>query len=160
YAAAKGQDELAFAIALNPGFDRSRGPGWSTADEAIFAVEDYLAFLTTTRPSRVNVRIALGLYAQLGSASGFYEVPKNMLRTPEGPPPGERPFSLAPHDQRGAIAAREDLAGHASRVGRTELADSIRDAFNPRIVRGYANGEYVIWKEELRLPDRGDEPAL
>jgi hypothetical protein len=165
FAAARSHSELGFAAALNPHFRAPPSPGWSVADEAIFAVEDYLAFLTATRPSRGNVRIALAFYSQLATAPGYYEVPKNMLRVVEGMAPLRRPFDGLGVERRAPLAAGVlgvvgDLVGHASRVGQVELAEVFRDAFDSRVADGYARGHYAVGREELRFLAAADEEPV
>ena len=76
FAAARGREELQFAMALNPEFRGMQDAGWSTAEDTHKALEQYLELLNNLPSSPVKVRIALSLYSHLSEASGFYEVPK------------------------------------------------------------------------------------
>jgi hypothetical protein len=160
FARARQTSAAQFAAALDPARRAADGSGFSAADEAIFAVEDYLAFLTSAPPSRGRVRIALGFYSQLAGAPGLYEVPKNMLRVVEGLPAMSRPFDhvvTAHRDAGGAIAGEassviRDLVGHASALGLAELAGVFGDAFDPKVSNGYAQALYVVEEDGLKFP--------
>ncbi len=162
FSAAQAKDELQFALALNPEFRGTRDAGWNTSREAEQAFEDYVEFLGTYPVTRLKARVALGFYCHLAEASGFYEVPKNMLRIVAGEQHSMWPFhslvrqhrmtgeSIAPNANR--IFA--DLIGHAVAVGQPALAEVLRDAFDPDLRNGYAHADYVVWKDGIRLPKR------
>ena len=73
---AKDKEELQFALALSPEFRGMQDPGWSTAEEASRALDQYLDLLVSLEPAPARTRIALSLYSHLSEASGLYEVPK------------------------------------------------------------------------------------
>ena len=159
---ARGKNELQFAFSLNPEFRGEQDAGWSTADDAHLAFDEYLAFLSQGEFTSLKARVALAFYCHLAEASGYYEIPKNMLRVVEGQSYNMWPFQklVETHRKTGAIIAPSankvlrDLAGHATTVGLNELAEVFRDAFDPDIRNAYAHADYIIWKDSLRLRKR------
>jgi hypothetical protein len=159
---AKRRHELHFAFSLNPEFRGEQGPGWSTADDAHRAFDEYLTFIEQGEFTSLKARVALAFYCHLAEASGYYEIPKNMLRVVGGQPYNLWPFQdlVEPHRKTGAIIAPNankvlrDLAGHAATLGLSELAEVFRDAFDPEIRNAYAHADYVIRKDGLRLRKR------
>jgi hypothetical protein len=155
-------NELHFAQSLSPEFRGLSDAGWNTAHELMAAVDDYVAFFKSAAPSRVNARIALGFYSHLAEASGFYEVPKNMLRVAEGLPSVVTPFRhlVKIHETTGekiapnANKVMRDLVGHSATLGLTALSEVFRDAFDADVRNGYAHADYVLWRDEIRLPRR------
>ena len=101
-------------------------------------------------------------YCHLAEASGFYEIPKNMLRVAEGELYNLWPFQamVERHRQTGAIIAPnsnktlKDLAGHAQTLGLHELAEVFRDAFNANLRNGYAHADCIIWNDGTHLRKR------
>ena len=73
---ARARNELHFALSLNPEFRGEQGPGWSTADDAHRAFDEYLAFLRKGEFTSLKARVALAFYCHLAEASGYYEIPK------------------------------------------------------------------------------------
>ena len=73
---ARARNELHFALSLNPEFRGEQGPGWSTADDAHRAFDEYLAFLREGEFTSLKARVALAFYCHLAEASGYYEIPK------------------------------------------------------------------------------------
>lgn len=159
---ARAKNELHFALSLNPEFRGEQDAGWSTADDAHMAFAEYLAFLTEGEFTSLKARIALAFYCHLAEASGYYEIPKNMLRVVGGQPYNLWPFQdlVETHRRTGAVIAPNankvlrDLAGHAASLGLSELAEVFRDAFDPEIRNAYAHADYTIWKDGLRLRKR------
>jgi len=159
---AKAQNELHFACSLNPEFRGEQGPGWSTADDVHSAFDEYLAFLREGEFTSLKARVALAFYCPPAEASGYYEIPKNMLRVVGGQPYNLWPFQdlVETHRKTGAVVSPNankvlrDLAGHAATLGLSELAEVFRDAFDPDIRNAYAHADYVIWKDGLRLRKR------
>lgn len=162
FEAAKQKNELHFAMSLNPEFRGEQGPGWSTAADAHIAFEEYLQFLNDGKLTSLKARIALAFYCHLSEASGFYEIPKNMLRVAEGEKYNLWPFQklVKKHQETGNIIAPnankvlKDLAGHADTLDFHELAEIFRDAFDPDIRNGYAHADYIIWSDGIRLRKR------
>ena len=162
FAAARAKNELHFALSLNAEFRGMQGPGWSTAEDAHRAFDDYLAFINEGQLTPLKARVGLAFYCHLAEASGFYEIPKNMLRVASGERYNLMPFKnlVEKHRLTGdAIAPNankvlKDLAGHASTLGFVELAEVFRDAFDPNLRNGYAHADYVIWTDGIRLPMR------
>ena len=120
-------------------------------------------------PSRMRCRIGLSFYVHLAEASGFYEIPKNMMRIADGTGHSSIPFAdlVDKHKQTGERIApnankiHKNLAGHAATLGMPEMAEVFRDAFDPDIRNGYAHADYVVWRDGLRLPKRnGGLPRL
>lgn len=159
---ARDKNELQFAFSLNPEFRGEQDAGWSTADDAHLAFDEYLAFLTKGEFTSLKARVALAFYCHLAEASGYYEIPKNMLRVVGGQPYNMWPFQnlVETHRKTGAVIAPNankvlrDLAGHAASLGLSELAEVFRDAFDPDIRNAYSHADYVIWKDSLRLRKR------
>jgi hypothetical protein len=71
---ARAGNELQFAFALAPEMRGTQDAGWNTGLDAIAALDDFVGYLKTATPSRVNVRIALAFYSHLAEAAGFYGV--------------------------------------------------------------------------------------
>src|SRR5882724_10965490 len=92
FGAARVRNELHFALSLNPEIRGARDAGWFSAQEVHTAFSDYQGFLQEGESSRLKTRVALGFYCHLAEASGFYEIPKNMLRVAEGQLYNTEPF--------------------------------------------------------------------
>ena len=144
-------------------------PGWSTADDAQVAFRDYLEFLQEGKPTSLKVRVALGFYCHLAEASGFYEIPKNMMRIVDGELYNIVPFRelVEKHQHTGNMIAPNankilrNLAGHAETIGFHELAEVFRDAFDPDLRNGYAHADYIVWEDGIRLRKRnGGNPRV
>lgn len=159
---AKNTNEVQYAFSLNAEFRGSQTPGWNTADEANRAFEDYLNFLQETEWSNFKGRVALAFYCHLAESSGYYEVPKNMLRVASGEYYNLYPFQHLVRDHRetgkkiapNANKVLQDLAGHAEQLGLHDLAVVFTEAFNGDIRNGYAHADYVVWSDGIRLPKR------
>jgi hypothetical protein len=160
--AARGKEEMQFAMALNPEFRGMQDAGWSTAEEASRALDQYLEILEKMPSSPIKVRLALSLYSHLSEASGFYEVPKNMMRIASGEDYNVWPFRhlVARHAESGAIIApnankvMKDLLGHAQELGLQRLKAVIIETFDPDLRNGYAHADYIIWNDGIRLRKR------
>ena len=159
---ARAKNELHFALSLNPEFRGEQDAGWSTADDAHIVFNEYLAFIRDGEFTSLKARVALAFYCHLAEASGYYEIPKNMLRIVDGRSYNLWPFKdlVEKHRRTGAIIAPNankvlrDLAGHAASLALSDLAEVFRDAFDPDIRNAYAHADYVIWKDGLRLRKR------
>ena len=159
---ARGRNELHFAFSLNPEFRGEQDAGWSTADNARIAFDEYLAFLREGTFTSLKARVALAFYCHLAEASGYYEIPKNMLRVVGGQLYNMWPFQelVETHRKTGAVIAPNankvlrNLAGHAASLGLSELAEVFRDAFDSDIRNAYAHADYIIWSDGLRLRKR------
>lgn len=159
FSSARERNELHFAHSLNPEFRGLRDAGWSSVQEVDAAIADYLSFLHDGEPSRLKTRVALGLYCHLAEASGFYEIPKNMLRIFEGQVYNMEPFRSLVEANRvtGARIAPNankvirDLAGHAENLRLHELSEVFRDAFDPEVRNAYSHADYVVWVDSIRL---------
>lgn len=164
---AKAKNELHFAFSLAPEFRGLRDAGWNTALEAQIAFQQYLEFMRANPDDAFKARVALAFYSHLAEASGFYEVPKNMLRVAGGERYKAWPFQklVEKHKLTGAVIAPNankvlrDLVGHAQGLGLVELAEVFRDAFDGDVRNGYAHADYVVWEDGIRLPKRnGGQP--
>jgi len=159
---AKAKNELHFALSLAAEFRGTQDAGWNTAMEAQVAFQQYLQFIQANPDDAFKARVALAFYSHLAEASGFYEVPKNMLRVAGGERYNVWPFQklVERHKLTGALIAPNankvlrDLAGHSQELGFVELAEVFRDAFDGDIRNGYAHADYVIWEDGIRLPKR------
>lgn len=162
FEAARSKHELHFALSLMPEMRGTQAPGWNTAIETQRVLEEYINFLERLEKGRMKLRVALAFYCHIAEASGFYEVPKNMLRIAGGQGHILSPFQdLAPvHKQTGdriapnANKVLKDLVGHAQTLGFENLAEVFRDAFDPDIRNGYSHADYIVWDDGLRLPKR------
>lgn len=166
---AKVKNELHFALSLAPEFRGFQGPGWSTAQDAHEAFGEYLDFLNEGDFTSLKARVALALYCHLAEASGFYEIPKNMLRVSEGEKYNLWPFQnlVERHKISGAVIApnanrvMRDLAGHSKNIGLDSLAEVFRDVFDPDLRNAYAHADYIVWDDGIRLRKRnGGYPKL
>ncbi|WP_162823709.1 hypothetical protein [Lysobacter sp. TY2-98] len=166
---ARARNELHFALSLAPEFRGCQGAGWSTAQEAHTAFEEYLEFLNDGALTPLKARVALAFYCHLSEASGFYEIPKNMLRVAEGERYNLWPFQrlVERHKVSGSIIAPNankvlrDLAGHAKTLGLDALSEVFRDAFDSDVRNAYAHADYIIWDDGIRLRKRnGGNPRL
>lgn len=159
---ARGKHELHFAMALMPEMRGMQGAGWNTAADTQHSFDEYIEFLEKQEDGRMKYRVALSFYCHIAEASGFYEVPKNMLRIAGGQSHMLWPFMdiVQAHKQTGdriapnANKVLKDLAGHAKELGFDELAEVFRDAFDPDVRNGYAHADYIVWNDGLRLPKR------
>lgn len=160
--AARVRHELHFAMALLPEMRGVQDAGWNTATETQHVFDEYLSFLEKQEDSPMKCRVALSFYCHIAEASGFYEVPKNMLRIAGGESHLLWPFKdlVNLHKQTGDRIAPnsnkvlKDLAGHAKDLGFDELAEIFRDAFDPDVRNGYAHADYIVRYDGLRLPKR------
>jgi hypothetical protein len=169
FSAAKDKEEMQYAMALNPEFRGMQDAGWSTAEDASRALDQYLELLERLEDSPIKVRLALSLYSHLSEASGFYEVPKNMMRVASGESYNLWPFQhlVARHAASGAIIApnankvMKDLLGHAEELGLEGLKGVILETFDPDLRNGYAHADYIIWNDGIRLRKRnGGGPSV
>lgn len=167
---ARARHPLHFALALMPEMRGLMEPGWNTAfatQEAFHEYMELLAHLEDAGRERMRARVALSFYCHLSEASGFYEVPKNMLRITEGKPYVIWPFHeiVEKHRKTGNLIAPNsnkvlrDLAGHSQNLGFTEMAQIFRDSFDPQIRNAYAHGDYIVSEDGLRLPMRNGGQA-
>lgn len=166
---AKAKNELHFALSLAPEFRGCQGPGWNTAEDAHSAFSEYLEFLNEGPFTSLKARVALAFYCHLAEASGFYEMPKNMLRVAEGEKYNLWPFQklVEKHKVSGAIVAPNankvlrDLAGHSKNLGLDALAEVFRDSFDADLRNGYAHADYIVWDDGIHLRKRnGGYPKL
>lgn len=166
---ARGANELQFALSLAPEFRGCQDAGWNTALEAHRAFDEYLAFLNDGELTSLKARVALAFYCHIAEASGFYEIPKNMLRVAAGGFHSPWPFQklVKTHQITGNVIAPNsnkiirDLAGHAETIELHELASVFRDAFDGDIRNGYAHADYIVWDDGIRLRRRnGGTPRL
>lgn len=164
---ARQRNELHFAMALMPEMRGMQDAGWNTAEEAHRAFDEYTEFIETAK-GPIRFRIALAFYCHAAEASGFYEVPKNMLRIAGGEGHVLWPFMHLVDGHRltgnriapNANKVLKDLVGHAETLGLHGLAEVFRDAFDADIRNGYAHADYVIWADGLRLRKRnGGNPG-
>jgi len=125
--------------------------------------------LNNNPDSPFKARVALAFYCHLAESSGFYEIPKNLLRVADGQRYNLWPFRNlnTKHKTTGAVIAPnankvlQDLAGHAKELNLTSLAEVFRDAFDADLRNGYAHADYVVWEDGIRLPKRnGGNPQI
>jgi hypothetical protein len=147
-------------MALMPEFEGAPDAGWSIAGEALRTYDDFTALvksLSVDNPARV--RVTLAFYAHVAEGSGFYEIPRKLLRTLEGngnngiafQSPAER------HRVTGmSVAPDANLIGHATDLGLSDLAEVFRDAFDADIRDAVAHADYILWSDGMRLWRRND----
>lgn len=166
---AKSKNELHFALSLNPEFRGMQDAGWSTAEETIYAFDEYREIIENLKYKNHKVRVALGFYCNLSEASGYYEIPKNMLRVSDGNHYILWPFKelVKKHKDTGKIIAPnankviKDLVGHAQTIGLHNLSEVFRDAFDSDLRNAYAHADYIIWNDGIRLRKRnGGYPRI
>lgn len=154
--------ELHFAMALMPEFRGCQDPGWSTADEAVRAYDEFSQLVMSLPKNPARVRVVLAFYMHVAEGAGFYELPKKLLLTLEGRGNNIWPFQdlVERHRASGEIIApnanriMKDLIGHASELGLAELAETFRDAFDPDVRNAAAHADYIIWPDGFRLRRR------
>lgn len=149
FASAKKEDELHFAFSLSPEF---RPYGINTALDAQNAFDDYVNSLQENEKSPIHARIALALYSHISEASGFWEIPKNLLSIIDGNKYNLIPFldlvrkygstegSIAPN----ANKVMRSLMKYSKELGFHELAEVFRDAFDADLRNGYAHADYAL----------------
>ena len=167
---AKNFNEIHFAMALMSEFRGMQDAGWSTADDAMNAFEEYIELIEKIpNGTPVKIRVLLAFYNHVSEGSGFYEIPKKLLLTIEGKGNNLVPFQklVEKHKRTGLMIAPNankimaDMIGHAAGLGLNKLAEVIRDAFNPDIRNAVAHADYVIAVDGLRLRRRnGGQPLI
>lgn len=169
FEAARQQNELDYAFALEPEERGYHDARWSSAGESFLAFDDYQKFLNRPelfdedgRSLSIRIRIALSYYCHLSEAGGFYEIPKKMLSVAAGDKFFRNAFNHINqvHRQTGkrivpnANAVFRDLTGHASSLGFGELSKVFAAAFDPDLRNAYSHANYILHSEGLRLKDR------
>lgn len=149
FAAAKREDELNFAFSLSPEFSPYK---INTALDAQNAFNDYVKFLQENEKSPIHARVALALYSHISEASGFWEIPKNLLSIIGGNKYNPIPFldlvreygsaegSIAPN----ANKVMRSLMKYSEKLGFPELAEVFRDVFDTDLRNGYAHADYAL----------------
>ena len=153
-----------FAFSLIPEFRGAQTHGWNTSEECRNAKDEMLEFIQTPDacPERIRIRIALSLYSNVCEASGFYEIPKNMLRVSSGERYNLYPFQdlVKKHNETGQLicpnanAIFKNLVGHATDLGLENLSAVLAETVDYEIRNAYAHADYVIWDDGLRLRKR------
>ena len=150
-------------MALAPEFRGEQGPGWCAAIETDQAFNEYFEFINEKPTTKFKTRVALSFYCNLSEASGFYEIPKNLMRLVGGEDYSIWPFlklnkryrdtarKIAPNSNR----IFQDLIGHASSLGLTELAQVFQEAFDADIRNAYVHADYILWDDGFRIRNRG-----
>ena len=164
---ARSKNEYEFAWSLCAEFRGSQGPGWNSTDEVFRVISDYTELLSVLENTPVKARVALSLYSHLAEASGFYEVPMNMMRVIEGHRFNTHPFQeLVSYTGEGdAIAPNANkvmkaLAGYAHHLSLITLSEIFRDAFCPQLRNAYAHADYVICDDGIHLARRNSGFSL
>ena len=146
---AKSKNELHFAFSLAPEF---RPYATNTAYDTKSAIEDYIEFLNKNEKSPIQPRIALALYSHLSEASGFWEIPKNLLSVSAGNSYSFMPFfelvqkygsaegSIAPNSNK----IMRSLMKYSDSLGFPELAVVFKEAFDSDLRNGYAHADYAL----------------
>ena len=157
---AKAKHELHFAMALMPEFRGAQDGGWNTAEEAVYAYDQFVAHIKSLgKDESIRVRIALALYLQVAEGSGFYEIPKKLMLTVEGRGNNMMPFhSVVKRYQKNgraidpnANAIMRDLMGHAYDLQLFELSEVFKEAFDADLRNAVAHADYIIAPDALRI---------
>ena len=160
---AKSANEVHFAMALMPEMRGCQDEGWSTAQDAQHAYNEYFDLIEKLpNGSAIKIRVMLAFYNHLAEGSGFYEIPKKLLLTAGGNGNNMYPFQrlVSRHKRTGNIIAPNankimaDMIGHAAELEMNDLTEVIRDAFDPDIRNAVAHADYIIWNDGLRLRRR------
>jgi len=162
FAAAKLRDTAGFAFSLMPEFVASLKGEWSTASESKRSFLQYWEFLKQHEQSAIKVRIGLSFYSHLSEASGFYEIPKNLLNILSGEEVSLAPFAALArrYDHLGNTIAPnankilKSVLGQASQLGVLNLCELIKESFDHDVRNAYAHADYVLWADEIRMPRR------
>jgi hypothetical protein len=170
FARAQAAHELHFVMALMPEFRGMQDAGWNTAQEAVRAYDEFVALIKSLdRADSVRARVILSFYLQVSEGSGFWEIPKKLLLTVEGKGNNLWPFQdlVERHRLTGEVMApnankiMKDMIGHASELGLKDLAEVLRDAFDPDIRNAVAHADYILWQDGMRLRRRnGGHPRV
>jgi len=157
---AKAKHELHFAMALMPEFRGAQDGGWNTAEEAVYAYDQFAAHIKSLKnDDPVRVRIALSFYLHVAEGSGFYEIPKKLMLTIEGKGNNIIPFHslVKRHQKKGraidpnANAIFRNLMGHAYDLQLSELSEVFNDAFDSDVRNAVAHADYIIAADGLRI---------
>lgn len=157
---AKSRDELNFAFSLSPEF---RPYTVNTALDAQRAFAEYSEFLMTySQDSPIRIRVALAFYSHISEASGFWEIPRNLLGIIAGLKYNMMPFmelvkrygttegSIAPNAGRIMRA----LMKYSQEVGYQDLAEVFRDAFDVDLRNAYAHADYALLEQGICVKPR------
>ncbi|MCC5467641.1 hypothetical protein [Pelosinus baikalensis] len=163
-------NEIHFALALMSEFRGMQDVGWSTADDALHAYKEYIELIKKIPDGTpIKIRVMLAFYNHVSEGSGFYEIPKKLLLTIGGEGNNLVPFQklVKKHKTTGLMIAPNankvmaDMIGHAAELGLNNLAEIIRDAFNPDVRNAVAHADYIIAPDGLRLRRRnGGQPQI
>lgn len=149
FSAAKKKDELHFVFSLSPEF---RPYTTNTALDAKNAFDDYTEFLHENEKSSIHARIALAFYSHISEASGFWEIPKNLLSIIDGNKYNLMPFldlvkkygsaegSISPN----ANKVMRSLMKYSKDLGYLELAEVFKEAFDADLRNAYAHADYAL----------------
>jgi hypothetical protein len=157
---AKAAHELHFAMAMMPEFRGSQDAGWSTAEEAVHAYDQFTGLIKSmSKDDIVRLRVILAFYLQVAEGSGFYEIPKKMMLTIGGRGNNLFPFAslVKRHEKTGraidpnANLIMRDLMGHAYELGLTELSEVFDEAFDSDVRNAVAHADYIIAQDGLRI---------
>lgn len=157
---AKAKHELHFAMALMPEFRGAQDGGWNTAEEAVYAYDQFTAHIKALdKTDPIHIRVALAFYLQVAECSGLYEIPKKMMLTVEGKGNNMWPFRklVKRHQKAGraidpnANAIMKDLMGHAYDLQLFELSDVFNEAFSSDVRNAVAHADYIIAQDGLRI---------
>jgi hypothetical protein len=165
---AKVANELHFVMGMMPEFRGAQDGGWNTAEEAIYAYDQFTAHIKSlNKDDPVRIRIALAFYLNVAEGSGFYEMPKKMMLTIEGRGNNLWPFQslVKKHEKTGraidpnANTIMKNMMGHAYDLGLHELSDVFKEAFDSDVRNAVAHADYIIAADGLRLRKRNGGQA-
>lgn len=164
---AREKDELSFALSLSPEF---KPYTLTSAIDAQKAYREYGEFLGLKQfhGQGIRVRVALAFYCHAAEAAGLWGVPMCMLGVIEGKKYNTDPFFylVKNHKVSGQLVAPNanrvmgTMAGCASELGLTDLAEVFRDAFDPDVRNGFAHADYALSSEGLHVRGRHDRERI
>lgn len=119
-------------------------------DDFFNVLEQTIAFMSDTETNldpEMKIRLALGFYAHLASASNFYIIPYNLLAIAQDRPVDISGATLSQHCL--SLLPANCLIEMASQLDDHTFAESLEDLFHFGLVHAYQTGRYQINKEGI-----------
>src|SRR3990167_7446178 len=156
---ARSLDELNFAASLSPEFRPYRR---NSAVDAQYAFSDYANFLSRGVEEEIRPRVALAFYAHIAEASGFWEIPKNLISVCQGHKYNPMPFAQFTAKYGSAEGSpipnanklMRSLVRASQEAGLTELAAMFCGAFDSDLRNAFAHSDYYLDKEGIFIHSR------
>lgn len=159
FALAKQKNELHFAFSLTPEF---RPYSINSVYDFPEVVSEYLDFIVQNKEHPLQPRVALALYSHISEASGFWEIPKNLLSIIDGNKYNLMPFkdlvkkygnpegSISPNSNK----IMRSLMRYSAELGFNGLGNIFKEAFNAELRNGYAHADYVLFDKGICVGSR------